>query len=35
MKNNEFIVYRNRDRVATDIHSLSVQLKMLSMVLVG
>lgn len=33
MKNNEFIIYRNRDRVATDIESLSVQLKILSAII--
>lgn len=33
MKNNEFIVYCNRDRVATDIESLSAQLKTLSVII--
>lgn len=33
MKNNDFIVYRNRDRVATDIASLAVQLKTLSVII--
>ena len=33
MENNDFIVYRNRDRVATYIASLSVQLKTLSVII--
>lgn len=33
MKNNEFIVYYNRNRVVTDIEDLSVELKKLSTII--